>query len=321
MDTTVTLIVPVYNASEFLPKCLDSIRNQTLTEIQVLCVNDGSTDGSLELLRRYASWDARFTVLDKPNEGAGPTRNYAYPHITGRYVFFCDPDDWLERDMLETMVSFMEKEQADVLFFPWFVDETPVVLPEAGENPSRRWFLRETSCGSWGRLYQREFLLERHLFFSRHRRGQDQIVFWRACLEAEHPCFFPEPKYHYRKNLDVATVQKIKTRGIDIVDVHVGIRKYLEESGQFQEYKDIYYFRKLCELCVLSRSADRSIYREFLRRIQSTLTPEEWTLLENDQAGIPLDITDFYLSLHPWKYAWKRLKIFYWFLRWNRGGR
>ena len=105
----VTVLVAVYNAEPWLPRCLDSLRSQTLTDIQVLCVDDCSTDGSLALLRQYADGDPRFEVIHlEKNQGQAHARNVGLEHARGDLVCFLDVDDWFSPDALQQAVSVMD---------------------------------------------------------------------------------------------------------------------------------------------------------------------------------------------------------------------
>ena len=93
-ETKVSVIIPVYNAEKYLRQCLDSVVNQTLRDIEIICVDDGSTDGSIEILREYEQKDSRVKVLCQKNQYAGVARNNGLSHASGEYVFFMDSDDY-----------------------------------------------------------------------------------------------------------------------------------------------------------------------------------------------------------------------------------
>ena len=92
----ISVIIPVYNVSEFIPKCLVSILNQNFDDIEIICVNDGSSDNSLTILKDFENKDKRIIVIDKENEGSGVARNAGLAIAKGKYVYFVDGDDWLE---------------------------------------------------------------------------------------------------------------------------------------------------------------------------------------------------------------------------------
>ena len=136
--TKVTVLVAVYNASRYLSDCLNSLLEQTLSDIQVVCVDDASTDDSLSILQQYGSRDKRIEVVHLPeNQGQGHARNIGLQMARGEYVCFLDADDWLERDALGQCVSvFAEHEDTDSVLFSVSMDYAdhaePYVLPVSG---------------------------------------------------------------------------------------------------------------------------------------------------------------------------------------------
>ena len=100
-----SVIIPVYNTENYLRECLDSIINQTFKDIEIICVNDGSTDGSLTILEEYAQKDNRIVVLHKPNGGLSDARNAGLDIMRGNYVSFIDSDDYITCDMIETLLK------------------------------------------------------------------------------------------------------------------------------------------------------------------------------------------------------------------------
>lgn len=117
-----TIIIPVFNTGKYLRKCLDSVVNQTLRDIQIICVDDGSTDDSAAILSEYAKKDNRIVVINKQYGGQSSARNAAFPYITGKYIYFLDSDDWIEQDTLELSVSKMADE-IDVVISGAFIDD------------------------------------------------------------------------------------------------------------------------------------------------------------------------------------------------------
>ena len=114
----ISVIVPVYNVEKYLSECLDSIVNQTLKNIEIICLNDGSTDNSLSILQKYASKDKRIKIIDKENEGLGYTRKVGLDIAKGKYVLFCDSDDYYaELTAFEELYNYIEKMKVDVVIF------------------------------------------------------------------------------------------------------------------------------------------------------------------------------------------------------------
>lgn len=122
----VSVIIPVYNVEPYLRECLDSIMGQTLKEIEIICIDDGSLDGSLDLLREIASSDERICVYHQKNSGLSVTRNRGIDFARGKYIYYMDSDDVLEKDSLESLVRKMEEDSLELVFFDGksFIDGT-----------------------------------------------------------------------------------------------------------------------------------------------------------------------------------------------------
>ncbi|WP_245879742.1 glycosyltransferase family 2 protein [Trichococcus patagoniensis] len=132
----VSIIVPVYNAAPYLNQCVDSLTNQTLKEIEIILINDGSTDDSLAVCVALAATDDRIRLIDKPNGGVSEARNDGLRSATGEYVGFVDPDDWVDTDMYERMLATLRTAQADICMCN-YVKETkeatvPVLMKQKG---------------------------------------------------------------------------------------------------------------------------------------------------------------------------------------------
>lgn len=111
----VSIIIPVYNIEKYLPFCLESLVNQTYSNLEIICVNDGSTDNSLNILKQYASKDERIVVINKVNEGVSVARNAALQTVKGDYIVFVDGDDWLDENYVEIMIEKAEQHNADIV--------------------------------------------------------------------------------------------------------------------------------------------------------------------------------------------------------------
>ncbi|WP_416145204.1 glycosyltransferase family 2 protein [Planococcus koreensis] len=114
MSETISVIVPVYNVQEYLPKCLDSVIGQTYENLEILLVNDGSTDESAEICDRYARMDGRIHVIHQENQGLAAARNAGLEAAAGMYIGFVDSDDWIDLDMYEFLYRLMHEYRADL---------------------------------------------------------------------------------------------------------------------------------------------------------------------------------------------------------------
>ena len=115
----VSIIIPVYNAAKYLRQCLDSIINQTYRSLQIICINDGSTDDSLSILEEYAKKDSRIEIITQENRGLSAVRNVGMQYSRGEYLTFVDSDDWIDFDCIEKAVFCAEKNDADIVMWSY----------------------------------------------------------------------------------------------------------------------------------------------------------------------------------------------------------
>ena len=115
----VSVIVPVYNTGVYLEKCISSLLNQTHSDIQIIIINDGSTDDSLDTITKLQKQDERIVVIDKAHEGVSAARNAGLKLADGELLAFIDSDDWLDRNAFEKLIDIMSRNQADAIFFTW----------------------------------------------------------------------------------------------------------------------------------------------------------------------------------------------------------
>lgn len=179
MDPKVSIVMPVYNVEKYLGQCLDSVINQTLRDIEIICVDDGSTDDSLGILEDYSQKDNRIRVLHQQNQHAGVARNNGMNVARGKYIIFLDSDDVFELNMLEEMVKRAEKDDSDVTVCGW------KSLDDRTNEVSKAWTINEKYIqmsplkpadvveelydickpNPWTKLIKREFLVYNSLQF------------------------------------------------------------------------------------------------------------------------------------------------------------
>lgn len=172
----ISVILPIYNAEPFLSQCLQSIKDQTLKDIEVLCVNDGSTDNSLDTIKAFAKDDERFIVLDKPNGGYGHSLNYGLSYAQGTYISIIEPDDFIDQKMYEELYDFAASSnyQADIIkgsYWEYFDARSnfgeclrkPTIIREMKQVPysftlgeDAEVFAHHPSI--WSALYRKDFL-------------------------------------------------------------------------------------------------------------------------------------------------------------------
>ncbi len=217
MDIKVSIIVPVYNNEEYLPQCLDSIRAQTLREIEVIVVNDGSKDASLSIMQSYAAADERFHVIDKPNAGYGDSMNRGLAAAKGEYIGIVESDDFIAPEMYADLYALSRGGTVDVVkgnFYDYYRSPegeekiTPSKDRDGVPTSKEPFTLRDNGEISWchpsvwSAIYRRAFLREHDIHFIEARGGGwvDNPFFYETLGRAESIMWTQKPYYYYRRD-------------------------------------------------------------------------------------------------------------------------
>ena len=215
----VSVIIPVYNAAEFLKDGLNSLLKQTLREIEIICVDDGSTDGSLVILKEFEKADARIRVIHQENQGAGAARNNGMDVARGKYLAFLDADDFFEKNMLKAAYDRAEETEAEVCVFNAdLYDHTEKVykkctwafrkqyFPEkepfaATDENVRNNIFRMFNGWPWDKLYQREYVRRLGIKYQNLRTTNDMLFVFIALACASRISTVDEVLIHQRVNV------------------------------------------------------------------------------------------------------------------------
>ncbi|MCM1326109.1 MAG: glycosyltransferase [Bacteroidales bacterium] len=224
-DILVSIVVPVYNVEKYIDECIQSLIAQTYSEIEILLIDDGSTDSSGYKCDQWAAAEPHITAFHKSNEGLGYTRNYGMERAKGRFVVFVDSDDYVKYDMIEKMMEVQEKHDADTIITGWQrVKKDKVVYSEnypyeiyqgednkykllprfIGSRPDCKDGLFQTACA---KLYSLEIIRKYDLKFVSERdyQGEDMVFqfdYFRYCKKT---VILSETPYYYRQNMESLT--------------------------------------------------------------------------------------------------------------------
>lgn len=247
----VSVIIPVYNVEKYLNQCLDSVLNQTLQDIEVICVNDSSTDGSLAILEEYAKKDERVTVVTQPNSGAGAARNKGLSLAAGKYLSFLDSDDFFEPDMLELAYNKAEEDKADFVVFQsdqYYTDKKKFVevswtLREKELPPYTPFNHRQMTDNifkvfvgwAWDKLYNREFVLRNRLQFQEQRTSNDLLFVFRAVALAKRISIVKKVLAHQRRDAKDSLSKTRENSWHCFYDALTALRDRLKSEGLYEE--------------------------------------------------------------------------------------
>ena len=220
--TKLSIIVPVYNVEKYLPKCLESLIKQTLKDIEIICVNDGSMDNSLAILKEFASSDSRIRIIDNQHQGVAKTRNTGIEQSTGEYIGFVDSDDYIDIDFFEKLYNSATKSNSDIAiasilkhknFFniynaKYTKEETAITIQDKIKlcEDKKHFFFY-----AWNKIYHSGFIKENNIKFSEGQIYEDVMFAIKALYYSNKIISVYGTKYHYIEHENSLTKYKDKT--------------------------------------------------------------------------------------------------------------
>ena len=235
----VSIIVPFYNVENYIEKCLQSLVNQTLEDIEILLVNDGSQDTSEAIAKQFVEkYPNKIIYLEKENGGLSDARNYAIPHAKGEYIAFLDSDDYVETNMYEEMYNKAKKEDLDYVECDFLWEYPDKTLESKGKqyNNKKEMFIH-TRVVAWNKLIKREIVQNNHLEFPKGYRYEDVEFFYKLLPFIHHYGIVQKPLIHYvQRENSISNVQNARTK--EIIDVLGHVIEYYKENNLFEEYQE-----------------------------------------------------------------------------------
>ena len=272
----ISIIVPVYNVENYLRKCLDSLVMQTIQDIEILVINDGSPDNSQAIIDEYAAKDSRIRAFTKENGGIATVRNYGLAKATGEYIGFVDSDDYVEKDMFEKLYELAKETDCDVACCNYFLtfedhEEPREEYPYQGTKEMLTRFFGIL----WNKIYKKSFLDSLDFSFPDHRRYEDSFYLTHMAYHAPKMAWRKEPLIHYvqRSNSMTNTHNKMT---LDAVYMLEHLKNYFYEKGAFDTYRDEieYVYIRFClgnPFVSTSKIKDQAERKEALELLWSTL--------------------------------------------------
>ncbi len=300
----ISIIIPVYNSELYLRDCLDSVVNQSLREIEIICVNDGSVDSSLVILHEYAKRDDRIKIIDKPNEGQSVARNLALSIASGKYVVFVDSDDHVDPNLCLKTFDIAEEQQCDVIVYDHFAFRKTSEIPLKSKKPS---LLTVTSVSDkeqilkgigvvWTKLIRNDFIRTNHIMFPNGMIYEDIFVHWQVVTLAKTIAVLPEKLYHYRIQ-PYATTMRTDLKILDKIVVLDLVRDFLVSQNFYETYRDLLIRSQLESFYNVYDYID-SIYKDkVMTLIGDSLRTEHWEYIKS-QKPLTWRTRTFYQANH-----------------------
>lgn len=304
MQPLVSITLSAYNVEEFIRESLDCIVNQTLKDIEIICIDDGSTDNTLSILNEYAEKDHRITVVSKPNnEGLAVARNESLALAKGKYVAFVDGDDLMDLDLFKKAYELAEKEKADMVLWDYAVfynikdlEVNKNKLSQLGKiSTDDKFSLLKRPAFTWVKLIKTDVAKGLNIHFPDGLTRQDIPVHWHLITKLENISILPEILSYYRQQPN-ATTHRSDTRLFDLAAVMSIIERYLKKNNLFDLYKDTFLESQLNLLFGMYDKADKSIRSEALTIVKKKLGDDQWQYIHDDKP-LRWQARMFYLSL------------------------
>lgn len=277
-EVKISIIIPVYNTEKFLERCLNSVLNQTLRDIEIIVINDGSTDNSLEIIKKIKETDTRIIFINKENEGLTKTRNRGLEIASGKYIYNLDSDDYLEeRTMFEELYNKCEKDNLDMVVFDYYNDfgnkkeyiKNIEVLDDVLINKEDYIkALIKNKCGIsiWGKLVKKDIFIENNIKFPENIfMGEDlltslKLVFFSKKIEKLNKAFY---NYVQHENQGTKITKKEKAYE-DLFYLYMEIEKFLKKQNIFFKYKNVFYSRifQMCRTMLKEEYKNTEVYIE-----------------------------------------------------------
>ena len=258
----ISVIVPVYNVEKYLKQCLDSILVQTFSNIEIICVNDGSTDNSRKILEEYKNKDSRIKIVDKKNGGLSSARNAGMKVAVGEFISFIDSDDWIEPTMLEKLYESMTTHNTDITICAVHqFDEqkqknddsnkyyTLEYFDESFDNKvfsyeDVRPFIMDVCVMAWNKLYRRSHIDECQAEFPEGLIFEDGPFFFSIFFKTKRVSIVRDFLYNYRINRTGSIIQKAGKKFLDVIDVVELMFNSIKNEPFFNDIKNEFYIRK-----------------------------------------------------------------------------
>ena len=249
-----SVILPVYNVEDYLEECLDCILNQTLKEIEVICVDDGSSDRSLEILINYAQKDERIIVLTQKNKGAGAARNYGLSIAKGKYLSFLDSDDVCDLSLLEKSVERAEEKSADIVIYK----VSQFKLDSNNEKEFCKWAYHSENFSqevftykdspkkifnsfqnwAWNKLFRRDFIEKNGIKFQEIKRTNDLLFTCTALICAKRITLLDEMLYFYRVGMTNNCQATNYKAPLDFYYAFLALKDFLIAKGIYEDVEE-----------------------------------------------------------------------------------
>lgn len=283
----ISIVIPVYNVKMYLNQCLDSISKQTYKNYEVICIDDGSTDGSLDILYECSKRDLRVQVYTQPNQGAAATRNKGIDLAQGEYIIFLDSDDYFEEHLLEKLYDTAIRYDADIVtcgclgyndttseIYPMNWVTKKYLLPRGKKvfnyHDCEQYIFQIFTGWAWDKLYRTDFLKQHGLLFQLIRTSNDVSFVYKSLVCAKKIVTIDDELIYHRSNIQTSLENTRNQSVMCFYEAIMCVKEFIEQKEKNEELLQSYY----------NWALDFSLWN--LRTMEGTAYTELYDLLKKD---------------------------------------
>lgn len=253
----ISIVIPIYNVEKYLRQCLESVINQTYKNLEIICIDDGSPDNSIEILKDYENKDERIKIIRQENKGLAETRNVGIKNTTGEFIFFLDSDDWLPLNAIEILLNTQQKMKSDIViggrinvigeqrnsFIPRFEDKN-YCFEEYLINSLKT---NQFRPAAWGKLYRTDIIKKYDFKFPKGYLYEDLLFVFLYLYYSKKIYTLSENVYYYRRDRGTSIINNLNKKDIDCLKSIEKIEKFLKEKNENDLLNNIYFQKYIFE--------------------------------------------------------------------------
>lgn len=286
----ISVIVPVYNVEKYISTCLESLLKQTLSDIEIICVDDCGTDESMRIVEKIAKTDKRIKIINnEQNSGLSESRNNGMKCATAPYIMFCDSDDWFAEDMCEKMYNAITCDNADLAICGTEViyeadhdrkssDDRYFAIQHGGTIDLTQDIQDKYSVCAWNKIYKREIINKYNVLFPRGLKYEDNYFYSAYCLWVKRVAFVSDKLYKYRRRAGsiMNNTYGNKVLNLDTIKIAIAWFKYATEHNKINEktnwfWGKFFYYLVCNSLDYSSKDNHKKCYEMAQKFIQENL--------------------------------------------------
>lgn len=303
MDILVSIIIPIYNAECYLERCLNSVINQTYKNIEIILINDGSKDNSINICKKYRSNDERVVIINQDNFGVSYSRNIGINHAKGKYILFVDADDSIDINMVENMLKLATKYNGDCIICNYDDGKNNYKQPNEEieqiftDEAIKRFLIHNSLKGMlWNKLIKRKYF-ENNMFDTTVGYAEDAQVVWKLIKKMNSIVITSHTYYHHYINDDSISNKKFSANKFSEIKVWSDI--LLDVEANYREYMNIIYARygSVCTFMLYDMYKNRYIDNDRENEIKHEINKYFKYIIFNNQISIKTKLFAIFVKL------------------------